>query len=86
MIELHFTPDCWRNWAAPPMEWGLSGFIWTPWFEPCSECGQPTTWIDISFGCRLCPGPCSEKMTDAWAWADMMARLPAILEGLRNRS
>jgi hypothetical protein len=59
---------------------GLNDFIWVPYAEPCTECGEPTCWLDLGFECRLCPGRCSERAWDQFWWADAMAHLNQVVD------
>jgi len=63
---------------------GLWYFLWTPQWQPCMRCGEPTTWLDLDFEGPLHPGRCSEAMWDSYAWADSLARLNEALAAIRR--
>lgn len=68
---------------------GLDGFVWTTVGQPCTQCGELTSWLDIAFEARLCPGACSQKAFDDMVWADLFMYLDsvehrALLEALKT--
>lgn len=68
---------------------GLDGFVWTTAGRACSLCGEYTSWIDLNFETPLCPGPCSEKMADDYAWSQLTLYVnspehQALVESLRT--
>ena len=63
---------------------GLWYFLWTPEAQPCMQCGEPTTWLDIDFEGPLHPGRCSQATWDQYAWADALARGREIAEPIRG--
>jgi hypothetical protein len=60
----------------------LNDFLWVPYWRPCMECGEPTTWIDLSFEAPLHPGRCSEKAWDSYQWANAMAHLRDVVDDM----